>query len=210
MDWMSSKDAKKSMRNASTPTTVRIVPSGRQQFLVAAGAALAGVIAGVAAASSRRAAVEVAESMTGDWLDALTAEHLVIIELFDRLEGTKAENAARRRKLLQRLRFAIEKHAFAEETVIYPAARALGPDMEKAVADLVASQADIKFMLYQLDHADAADAEWTATAEKLRDTFEKHVMAEEEQVFPVLRDKLGPREETELTTLLYRTGSKLA
>jgi hemerythrin superfamily protein len=180
---------------------------GRDHMLVAAGAALVGLATGIAAAASRRAAVEAADSMTGDWLDGLTADHLEIIERFDLIEASDPVTLARRRKLAQRLRMFIEKHAFQEETVVYPAARLLGAEAE--VAKLVANQAEIKLMLYQLDRI-ADVQEWSDLVEQLRRVVERHIAEEEAGIFQLLREKLDPREEAELTALVYKTGAKLA
>ncbi|HEY3812100.1 MAG TPA: hemerythrin domain-containing protein [Caulobacteraceae bacterium] len=182
-------------------------PSGREKLLVAAGAAVAGLVAGVAVASGRRAAVEVTDSLAGDWLDGLTAEHLEIIEAFDLIEASKAKAPARRRKQAARLRSAIEKHAFQEETVVYPAARVHGA--EDAVNALVARQAEIKFQLYRLDQIEPDDPHWSAAIEALRRAVEQVINGEEMEIFPLLRDKLDAKAAADLTALVYRSGSKL-
>lgn len=182
--------------------------NGRDKMLVAAGAAVAGLVAGVAVASSRKAAVQAADSLAGDWLDGLTAEHLEILEVFDLIELAKADKPARRRKLAARLRYAIEKHAFQEETVVYPAARALGAD--EAVSGLIARQAEIKFQLYTLDRTPADDPRWAQVIEALRRAGELVIAQEEQVIFPLLRDKLDKVGAAEMTALVYKTGAKLA
>ncbi len=180
---------------------------GREKFLVAALAAVTGVVTGLAVASSRRAAVQAADSLAGDWLDGLTAEHLEIIEAFDEIEASRAASPARRRKLAARLRAAIEKHAFQEETVVYPAARAAGA--LEAVSGLVARQAEIKFQLYILDRTPANKPEWAEAVEALRRAAELVIAAEEAEIFPLLSDKLDAKSASDLTALVYRTGSRL-
>ena len=182
-------------------------PSGREKILVAAGAAVAGLVAGVAVASSRRAAVEATDSLAGDWLDGLTAEHLEIIEALDLIEGAKTAKPARRRKLAARLRAAVEKHAFQEETVVYPAARAAGA--QEAVDRLVARQAEIKFQLYTLDRIPPEDPRWCEVVEILRRAAELVIAEEEDAIFPLLRDSLDAADAAELTALVYRSGAKL-
>jgi iron-sulfur cluster repair protein YtfE (RIC family) len=182
-------------------------PNGREKFLVAAGAAVAGLVTGLAVASSRRAAVQAADSMAGDWLDGLTAEHLEIIEAFDQIEEATADKPGRRRKLAARLRAAIEKHAFQEETVIYPAARALGA--AEAVNALVVRQAEIKFQLYTLDRTAPDNPRWSTVIEDLRRAGELIINEEEQVIFPLLRDQLDAPAQADLTQLVYRTGSRL-
>ncbi|HWE46494.1 MAG TPA: hemerythrin domain-containing protein [Caulobacteraceae bacterium] len=181
---------------------------GRDRMLVAAGAAVAGLVAGVAVASSKRVAVEAADALAGDWMDGLTAEHLEIIEAFDLIEAAKSAAPSRRRKLAQRLRAAIEKHAFQEETVVYPAARAAGA--EDAVSGLIVRQAEIKFQLYTLDRTPPDDPLWCKRVETLRRASERIIAEEEDVIFPLLRDHLDSKGAAELTALVYRTGAKLA
>ena len=95
-------------------------------MLVAAMAAVTGLVAGVAVASSRRAAVQAADSMAGDWLDGLTAEHLEIIEAFDLIKTSTRSPAQTAARWPPACAPPSEKHAFQEETVVYPAARAAG------------------------------------------------------------------------------------
>ena len=180
---------------------------GPGKFLVAAGAAVAGLMTGLAVASGRRSAVEAADSMAGDWLDGLTAEHLEIIEAFDLIEAAKAADPGRRRKLAARLRAAIEKHAFQEETAVYPAARAAGA--EEAVSRLVARQAEIKFQLYTLDRTPPDDPLWAEVIERLRRAGEEVIAEEEAVIFPLLSGTLDAKAAAHLTALVYRTGSRL-
>ena len=182
---------------------------GREKLLVAAGAAAAGLVTGFAVASSKRAAVRAADALAGDWLDGMTAEHLQIIEAFDLIEASKTGAPGRRKKLAQRLRAAIEKHAFQEETVVYPAARAAGA--EDAVNSLIVRQAEIKFQLYMLDLTPADDAPaWCKAVDALRRQAERVIAEEEDVIFPLLRQKLDAKGASQLTALVYRSGAKLA
>jgi hypothetical protein len=178
-----------------------------QQILVAAGAAAAGVLAGVLAASGRRVAVETVESLTGDWFDILTADRLEIADLFDLIDGSKPGNPGRRRRLATRLRLLIERHALREETVLYPAARLAGA--ESTLAGLTAGYAEIKFVLYQIDHADPSTPEWSCLVSNLRQALERHVAIERNELLPLLREKLTPEAEADLTALIYKTGANL-
>jgi hypothetical protein len=188
---------------------MRKEPSRGGGMLVAASAAVIGLVAGLAASYGGRAAAQAADTMTGDWFDALTAEHLEIIELFDLIEETGPDKAARRRRLAFRLRMVMEKHAFEKATVVYPVLRLGGAEGEDMARRLIAVQSDLMTLLYQLDHADAGDADWTALAERLRDTAEALIAQEEDDVFPKLRADLDDDAEAALTVLLYKAGARL-
>jgi Hemerythrin HHE cation binding domain len=183
-------------------------PTGREKMLVAAGAAVAGLAAGIAVAASKKVAVRTADALAGDWLDGVTAEHLEIIEAFDLIEAAKSAGPGRRRKLAQRLRTAIEKHAFQEETAVYPAARAAGA--EDAVHSLIMRQAEIKYELYLLDRLPPDEPAWCKQVETVRRAAERVIAEEEDVIFPMLREKLDAKGASELTALVYKTGAKLA
>jgi hemerythrin superfamily protein len=181
---------------------------GRAGVGAVAGAAVVGLIAGVAAAAGRKAVIQAAEAMTGDWFDVLKAEHLMIAEVFDRLDDTGGGDAAKRLKLLHRLKALIDKHAFQEENVVYPALKHADPD--GAAQRLFSEHAEVKTLLYELEIGSPEDVQWTKTLQRLRAAVEAHVREEEDEVFPALRAKLSEEDEARLTALLIRNGVKLA
>lgn len=82
------------------------------------GAAAVGLIAGLAATVGRKAVVQGAEALAGDWFDILKAEHLMVLELFDRLEQTDETEVKKRAVLLAKIKQALDKHAAQEEMVV--------------------------------------------------------------------------------------------
>ena len=172
-----------------------------------AGAAV-GLIAGLAATAGRRAVTQAAEAMTGDWFDALRAEHLLVMEIFDDLDATTPEHTGRRKRLAARLKAAIDKHAFEEENVVYPAI-SLGESDELA-RKLVLEHAEVKTLLYELASIQPDSIGFMKTAQALRRALEEHIREEEDEIFPRLRDRLTPEADAKLTALLHRAGVKLA
>lgn len=185
-------------------------PAGRrsQTLLLAAASAFVGLVAGIAVDFGRKAATQAAEAMTGDWIDALKAEHLEILELFDDLCETKRTEIAKRRRLLQRLRAILEKHAFEEEAVIYPALRLAGD--EEGWKKHVLDHAEAKTRLYALEAIEPQSLGFLKTIQTLRRTLESHMHEEEYVVFPRLKAHLTPDAEARLTDRLHRKGVKLA
>jgi hemerythrin superfamily protein len=173
-----------------------------------AGAAAAGLIAGVAATLGRKAVVQAAEALTGDWFDVLRAEHLIVLEFFDRLELTSEAEPNRRQRLLAKLKAALDKHAFEEENVIYPALRHAAPGGE--AQKLYADHAEVKTLIYELETTPADQPTWAKTLQRLRAAVEAHVREEEDEVFPQLRDRLTEDEDARLTAMLHKNGVKLA
>lgn len=181
---------------------------GRGGFVVAAGAAVVGLAAGLAASAGRKAAMHAAEAaISGDWIDSLKAEHLDIVEVLDDIDQTGADHPGKRKRLAARLKTLIDRHTFQEESVVYPAVKLSGA-IEPAAA-LVDDHAEVKSLLYLLDKADPAAAAWTETIGGLRVALEAHIRREEDEVFPALCAGLSARESAELTHLMLKAGSKL-
>ena len=94
---------------------------GNVQTGALAAAAVAGAAVGLAANYGRKYLQGIGAS--GDWADALAAEHQAVLALFDQIEATTDEQTWIRAALLAKLRNALDKHAHQEENVIYPALR---------------------------------------------------------------------------------------
>jgi iron-sulfur cluster repair protein YtfE (RIC family) len=179
----------------------------RTGLWVAAAAAVVGLIGGIAVSAGRRAAAEAVEAMTGDWIDALKAEHLLLVEMFDDLEATHQSDVGKRRRLAQRLRAAIDKHLFQVESVIYPAYAAVDPD---AARKAFAEQAEIKILLYGLDDAAPDSLGFLHAVHRLRRRAEDHMRREEDELFPRLQRALAAGQAAQLTAQMHRAGVKLA
>jgi len=171
-----------------------------------AAAAVIGVAAGLAAAAGRRVALRAAEAMTGEWADALKAEHLMILELFDLIDATTPDQTRKRARLLRRLRAAFDKHAFQEESVIYPAAALAGVD----VKPLYAEHAEAKVLLYALGERDPGEPGWCDEVKRLKGMADAHMRTEENEVFPALQSALAVDKQAALTVLMHRKGVTFA
>lgn len=173
-----------------------------------AAAAAVGVIAGLAATVGRKVAVQGLAAMSGDWFEELKAEHKTMLSLFDRLETTTTAQKVKRTMLLNQIKHALSKHALEEENVVYPALRDAG---DKEQADrLNHEHGYVKQYLYELENMPRDDTRWLPKAAELRRDLEKHMMDEEERIFPALKARLGQEHNAKLTTALNREGFKLA
>jgi hemerythrin superfamily protein len=183
--------------------------TGGHSLGMAVGAAAVGLVAGIAASAGRKAAVQAAEALTGDWADVLKAEHLMVAEIFDQIDATASHDAGRRRRLAAKLKVALDKHAFEEENAIYPALRLADPESGLAQR-LVADHGEVKTLLFELDRADPAESDWIRIVRALRSAVEAHVREEEDEIFPLIKRLLSAEDEAALTTALHKNGMKLA
>ena len=176
-------------------------------FKVLAGAVAGGAALGIMAMLGRKAAVQAPTLLAGDWDDALAAEHVAVLKIFDALEATDERNTTKRTVLLTTLRHALMKHAVEEENVIYAK---LADSDEAAAHRLNEEHGDVKRYLYQLDTTPKESGHWIATVRRFRADIEKHMREEEQHLFPALKSRLTPEENKKLTSAMNREGFKVA
>jgi hemerythrin superfamily protein len=175
---------------------------------VLAGAVLAGAAVGIAANVGRKLFVQMSTGASGDWVDALTAEHRLTQGIFDKLESTADDQVATRTTLLGKLKYALTKHANEEENVIYPALRQA--NLAHDADALTSEHGYVKTYLYELETLPKDSPDWLARVRDFRAMIEEHIRMEEEEVFPAFRQLLTPEQNARLTTLMNKEGFKMA
>ena len=146
--------------------------------------------------------------MSGDWVDALTAEHRLTQGLFDTLEATDDSQVATRTTLLGKLKYALTKHANEEENVIYPALRQA--NLAHDADALTGEHGYVKTYLYELETLPKNSPDWLARVRDFRAMLEEHIRMEEEEVFPAFRKLMSPEQNARLTSLMNKEGFKMA
>lgn len=171
------------------------------------GAAAAGVAVGIAANFGRKMWMQL-PSVAGSWDEALKHEHQLTLAVFDLLEASEDDAVASRTGLVKKLKYALTKHAVAEENVIYPALREAG-EIEGA-DDLNAEHGYVKDFLYQLENMPKDAPEFLAKVREFRALIEDHIRTEEEDLFPRLKAKLGEEQNKKLTVAMGKESLKMA
>jgi hemerythrin superfamily protein len=184
----------------TTPKTQKAdVGAGGLIAAAAAGAALA-----IAGNMGRKAIAQGATASAGDWDEVLAAEHELTMAIFDKMLATSDNEKRKRGLLLTQLSHALDKHAYAEEHVLYAALREEG---DLAVAEhLENDHGAVKAFLYKLARMEADDARWIETVRVFRESVKKHADEEEETVFPRLKSRLDAKENKRLTKDLNKAG----
>jgi len=172
------------------------------------GIAAAGLFAGLAAAVGRKAIVQAASALSGDWLDALKTEHKLALAILGKMEATADTQTTKRTMLLMQLKHALAKHAFQEENVIYPALR--DHDEREEADRLNHDHGYVKQFLFELTELPKNSSSWGAKAREFRTALEKHIREEEDDIFPTLKQRLSAEENSHLTTAMNKEGFKLA
>jgi hemerythrin superfamily protein len=208
-----SSQGRKSSSKSSSGT--RSTTSDRSAFSwggggagVLAGAALAGAAVGIAANVGRKLFVQMASGASGDWLDALKAEHRLALGIFDKILATDDSQTMMRTHLLAKLKYALDKHAVEEENVIYPALRQANQAHD---ADTLNSEHGyVKTYLYELESMKKDSPEWLARVRDFRSMLEEHMRMEENEVFPAFQRSLSDTQNAKLTSLVNKEGFKHA
>jgi len=175
---------------------------------VLAGAALAGAAIGIAANVGRKLFVQFAGAASGDWFEALKAEHQLTRGIFDKIEATDDSQGMMRGHLLMKLKYALAKHANEEENVIYPALR--DANMAHDADALNGEHGYVKTYLYELETIANTSPEWLARVRDFRTMIEEHMRMEEEEVFPAFRNILSEEQNARLTAMMNKEGFKMA
>ena len=175
---------------------------------VLAGAALAGAAMGIAANVGRKLFVQFSTGASGDWFDALKAEHAMTLGIFEKILATDDSQGFQRSLLLNKLKYALTKHANEEENVIYPALRQA--NLAHDADALNSEHGYVKTYLYELETLANTSPEWLARVRDFRTMIEEHIRMEEDEVYPTFRKALTDTQNARLTSLMNKEGFKMA
>ena len=172
------------------------------------GAAIAGAAIGIAANYGRKFLMQGLEAANGDWDEILAAEHDAALGIFDKMLATDETQTWKRSMLLMKLTHALDKHAHAEEMVVYPALR----DANNAHdADaLEGEHGYVKTFLYDLKRMGSDAPDWLEKVREFRALVAKHARMEEEEVFPRFKNGLSDEQNAKVTSMVNADGFWMA
>ena len=171
-------------------------------------AALGGAAIGLAANYGRKALMQGMEATLGDWDEILAAEHDAALAIFDKMLATDQTQTFKRKMLLMKLTHALDKHAHAEEMVVYPALR---EDDDFVDADhLEGEHGYIKTFIYELNEMGPDSPSWLERVREFRKLVAEHAHMEEEEVFPKFKKDMSEEENAHITSLVNRDGFWMA
>jgi hemerythrin superfamily protein len=171
-------------------------------------AAIGGAALGFAANFGRKALMQGMEASIGDWDEILTAEHREALGLFDKMLATDETQTFKRKMLFMKLCHALDKHAHAEEMVVYPALREAN---EAADADhLEGEHGYIKTFIYELNEMGPEGRNWLEKVREFRQLVAEHAKMEEDQVFPKFKREMDEEQNDRITSLVNRDGFWMA
>jgi hemerythrin superfamily protein len=171
-------------------------------------AALGGAAIGLAANFGRKALVQGMEASIGDWDEILAAQHDATLTIFDKMLATDETQTFKRRMLLTKLCYGLDKHAYQEEMIVYPALREAN---EAADADHLESEHGyIKTFIYELGQMGTDAPNWLEKVHEFRKLVSQHAHMEEETVFPAFKKDMTEEQNARITSLVNRDGFWMA
>jgi hemerythrin superfamily protein len=174
--------------------------------IIAAG--FAGAALAFAANFGRKALIQGMEASIGDWDEILAAEHDEALAIFDKMLATDDSQTFKRRMLLTKLCYGLDKHAYEEEMVVYPALREAG---EAGDADHLGNEHGyIKTFIYELGEMGTDAPNWLEKVREFRQFVHEHATMEEEQVFPRFKREMSEEQNGKITALVNRDGFWMA
>jgi hemerythrin superfamily protein len=171
-------------------------------------AAIGGAAIGLAANFGRKAIIQGMEASIGDWDEILAAEHDETLAIFDKMLATDDSQTFKRRMLMTKLCYGLDKHAYQEEMVVYPALRGAN---EIADADHLESEHGyIKTFIYELGEMGPESPNWLDKVREFRRLVSEHARMEEEEVFPRFKREMDDEQNAHVTKLVNRDGFWMA
>jgi hemerythrin superfamily protein len=210
---MATRTSNRSASNRSTASRSRGGgSSNRSAFNWGSAGALAGAAAGGAmlavAANLGRKFLAQSFIASDHWAESLAAEHRQALATFDKMLATDNSETFKRTMLLGKLVHALDRHAYSEEHVIYPALRE--SDSVSDAETLETEHGEVKEFLVRLKHMDADDPAWLDTIREFRTAVEAHARMEEDEVFPRLRSEIDDEMDDRLTAELAKASFMMA
>ena len=131
-----------------------------------------------------------------DIIDLVLKDHHAVAELFDKLQA--ATGADEQTKLFAQVKEALERHASAEEKILYPRVRQDAPKGPEEVKDANEEHDQIRESLKEVEEHDAGTELFTLAVAQLVATTKHHVAVEEAELLPDFRANSEASEREEL------------
>lgn len=125
-----------------------------------------------------------------DALDLITEDHERFRSMLDRYEELGDEESAAKRQLIDDLVAAVVRHGTMEEEAFYPFVRSEVPDVEGDIREELEEHHVLELIMVELKQMGAEDPQFDAKVVVFAENLLHHLDEEEEELFPVLREKL--------------------
>jgi hemerythrin superfamily protein len=129
----------------------------------------------------------------------LTKDHRMVSGMIRTLEMTPRFNGMVRKTLFEQIRNSFMLHAQAEEEVLYPAMRNLMfMSGTSRVDESYREHQQLKDLLNEMQHMDPNSDAFDMKFQDFKSKIEHHVDAEENEMFPMIRDRMSTDRQEQL------------
>ncbi|HUR09629.1 MAG TPA: hemerythrin domain-containing protein, partial [Nonomuraea sp.] len=128
----------------------------------------------------------------------LKDDHKTVEELFKKFEKAGEKAYADKRRIVDQITKELVTHAYIEEELFYPTARAKVPETSDHVLESVEEHHVVVWLLSELKDLDPKDERFDAKVTVLIENVRHHVEEEEKDWFPQVRAAMGRKELQEL------------
>ena len=126
-----------------------------------------------------------------DAITMLKDDHRTVEQLFKRFEKAGERAFTEKRNIVDRIVEELSVHAAIEEQVFYPVVRATVPRAEDQTLESLEEHHIVKWVLSELDSMSPEDERFVPKVTVLIENVRHHVKEEEQDLFPMVRDKLS-------------------
>jgi hemerythrin superfamily protein len=130
-------------------------------------------------------------------MDAITLlkdDHRKVERLFKQFEKTGARAHRTKRRIVDQVIAELTTHAYIEETLLYPTARAAVPETGEHVLESVEEHHVVAWILSELVRTDPTDERFDAKMTVLMENVRHHVEEEEQEWFPQVRAAMSRKD----------------
>jgi hemerythrin-like domain-containing protein len=121
-------------------------------------------------------------------------DHARLAHLMDRARETLATGGTEHAVVLRALARLVFTHAFAEEAVLFPAARRVLPEGDPLTLHIEQEHQEVDELVSRLDRSDASDPEHAELVERAFAALDEDVRSEEDELLPRLQQELSARQ----------------
>jgi hemerythrin superfamily protein len=146
----------------------------------------------------KSAAAKTAVAKQVDAIDLLIGDHRAVAELFEQFEKAGERAYKTKQRLVEKISEELTTHAYIEEKIFYPEARAAVPATKDHVLESIEEHHLVLWMLAELSGIDPADERFDAKVTVLIENVRHHVDEEEKDWFPTVRKAMKAEQLREL------------
>jgi hypothetical protein len=122
------------------------------------------------------------------------ADHERLDKLIAQARATRDSRGTAHAKTLRALTRLVFTHAFAEEAVLFPAARRVLPEGDPLTVHIESAHQEVDELVARLDRSSAYDPGHAALLERTFTVLNEDVRSEEDELLPRLQELMSPRQ----------------